>query len=308
MTECDRILTKGVIPAAFLKEETRCGFFVDTTRKKLWTIQLDLLMELDRICKNNGLQYFAAYGTLLGAVRHQGFIPWDDDADVWMLRDDYNKLSSISNQFSSPYFLQNAETDPNYFMSFSKLRNDNTTCVRKTNICQGFHAGISIDIFPLDNTVPATGQEIYNRIKYLNMENSTYMRMKDPNPSEEDKRRISMWSKIHPQEAYNEIQNLAQKNRNIETEHVSKVVCTIYPYGKDILKKEWFKDQSLLEFESMKIPVPIGYREVLSQIYGEYMKFPPLNERGSWHPNSKLIIDPDIPYSIKINALLNNSN
>ena len=86
---------------------------------------------LHAVCKKHGLRYFLAYGSLLGAVRHKGFIPWDDDMDVVMLRDDFEKLATLGAEFSSPYFLQNAHTDPGDGSPVMKIRNSNTTQFNK---------------------------------------------------------------------------------------------------------------------------------------------------------------------------------
>lgn len=79
-----------------MQDEYIDGYFVSSKTKKIWNIELDMLKLLDDICKKYSLKYFVAYGTLLGAVRHKGFVPWDDDIDVFMLRDDYNKLARIA--------------------------------------------------------------------------------------------------------------------------------------------------------------------------------------------------------------------
>ena len=92
MTEIERILKKGVIKEDFLKEEIRNEFLVTTERKKIWVVLLDLMMVFDDVCKKHNLTYFLEAGSLLGAIRHKGFIPWDDDVDVLMPRKDYQKF------------------------------------------------------------------------------------------------------------------------------------------------------------------------------------------------------------------------
>lgn len=104
MKEIERIIEKGLFKGDFFTEEYKCGFKVDVLRKKVWAIEIDLLLEFDRVCKMHGLRYFLAFGSLLGAIRHQGFIPWDDDMDVVMPRDDYQKLWMYADDFKEPYF------------------------------------------------------------------------------------------------------------------------------------------------------------------------------------------------------------
>lgn len=93
--------------SVFLKEENRDGYIVSALMKKVWAVELDLLSELDRVCKKYNIKYYAAFGTLLGAVRNKGFIPWDDDIDVCMLRDDYAKFKEVAkNEFGGKYYYQ----------------------------------------------------------------------------------------------------------------------------------------------------------------------------------------------------------
>ena len=89
MAEWERIIAKGIIPTSFLNEEVRNDFLVDTARKKIWLIQIDMLFEVERICKKYDLTFFTIGGNLIGAVRHHGFIPWDDDIDIALKRSDY---------------------------------------------------------------------------------------------------------------------------------------------------------------------------------------------------------------------------
>ena len=111
--------------SSFFREEIRNGFLVTEKMKRIWYTEISLLQELDRVCKKYGLRYFAEYGTLLGAVRHNGFIPWDDDIDVAMLRDDYEKLKKVAaEEFKAPYFFQDSYTD-SMIWAFSKLRDRN---------------------------------------------------------------------------------------------------------------------------------------------------------------------------------------
>ena len=100
------------IPDSFLDEEERCGYIVSKQMKEVWAVELDLLAELLRVCKKHGIKVFASGGTMLGAIRHKGFIPWDDDIDMMMFRSDYDKLCAIAaEEFVEPYFFQTEYTD-----------------------------------------------------------------------------------------------------------------------------------------------------------------------------------------------------
>lgn len=119
--------------------------------EQLRMAELDLLRVFMSVCDELGLQYFIVQGTLLGAVRHGGFIPWDDDIDVGMLRKDYDILMSKGQTLLPPgYFLQTHENDPGYIHGFGKLRNSNTAFVETTCRYRKMNHGIFIDIFPFD--------------------------------------------------------------------------------------------------------------------------------------------------------------
>ena len=294
MTECERIVKEGIVPEDFLKEETRCDFFVDSTRKKLWAILLDLYLEFERVCKKLGLRYFVTGGTLLGAIRHKGFIPWDDDFDVGMMREDFEILKKNYKEFRHPYFLQTPYTDPESFFSFAKLRNDNTTFCSEVFSLQGMHAGVLLDIYPIDYAVRKKTKLIYEIVKMLNLENSTYMRMKNPWLSQKDQDRVKNWKKIDPLIAYEEIQHLASGATKDEADCLSNAVDTIAKYGNDIYSKDALDTMIEVNFENIKVMVPSTYDTLLKGFYGNYMEFPPVEERGTWH--SGYIIDPDTPY------------
>lgn len=104
MTECERLVKKGFIKDSFFLPETICDFGVDENRKKIWAVELDLLNSLKEVCEKHNLRYYLFFGSLLGAVRHHGFIPWDDDLDVAMPRRDYTELLFHADEFKQPYF------------------------------------------------------------------------------------------------------------------------------------------------------------------------------------------------------------
>lgn len=295
MTECERIVREGIVSEEFLKEETRCDFFVDSTRKKIWAIQLDLARELTRVCNEINVKFFLHAGSLLGAVRHHGFIPWDDDFDVAMLREDYEKLLKHNTLFEHPYFLQTPHTDPNYAFSFARIVNDKTTYCSEMFSYQGYHAGVCIDIFPVDPWIRSKGEAVYNEVAQLNRENSTFMRMKNPNLDEDNQKRVAAWAKKDPVAVYDRIQALASQFLKEDADSLADGVVTVWKYGKDIYPANSFDKQVYVPFEGMELPISSRSHEILRALYGDYMIYPPLKKRGVWH--SGVIINPDLPYS-----------
>ncbi|MBR4925157.1 MAG: LicD family protein [Prevotella sp.] len=284
MTEIERIINKGIVTSDFLKEEVRCGYTVSVQNKELWAIELDLLHEFDRVCKKYGLKYFFVYGSLLGAVRHQGFIPWDDDMDVALFRKDFNKLTEVAEkEFCHPYFFQNAHTDPGSCFSMARLRNSETTAIIEAFRYEKFNQGIVLDIFPIDNVNLSVQDERATRIKEYTMNGSAFMRRNNPNLTDHDKYILKNFKGIDPIQNYDELQDLCSEFNDIETEYVGTRNVTTYPWQKMVFKKEDFSSVKWAEFENTKVPIPCGYDRILKTTYGDYMKFPPISERGTWH-------------------------
>ena len=293
MKECERIISRGVISPDFLNEEVRNDFLVDVNRKKLWTILIDLYMQFENVCKKHHLTWFVMFGGALGAVRHKGFIPWDDDIDIVMPRPDYEKFIHLQDEFTHPYFLQTPYTDGEYYYSFTRLRNSNTTAICEKFRYQKMNHGIYIAIFPLDKW-DVEDTRTYEEIGSLIRENSTYMRMKYPKPDAHDLDMISKYTGKNPLGVYEEIQRLAMSYSELPVKHVGVPVVQIYPYSKNIYSADDFISQKFVEFEFFKVPIPSGIEHLLVQIYGDYMKFPPVEKRGNWH--SSTFIDVDKPY------------
>lgn len=301
-TECERIIRNGILPESFLQEEERDGFIVTTHRKKIWAIELDLLLQFDKVCREHHLKYWLFYGSLLGAVRHHGFIPWDDDMDVMMPREDYDVLVELSADFEDPYFLQTPDTDPGYYFSFAKLRNSRTTGISKMFAFEKWNQGICLDIFPNDICRIEDAPQVFNRIKYLNIENSTFMRMSNPYLDEDNKKRVAQYSGLDPMQSCKEIHQIAKQFKDDTEEHCCCLVCTLSVLEKKIHLTSWYETLDYCDFEGFRFPIPHGYHEILSKQYGDYMKFPPVEKRlGHWGA----LFDPDKPYACYLGTNIN---
>lgn len=280
----------------FFKEETRCDFLVTEKRKKIWHAEIQLLIKLDEVCKKHHLTYFVEYGTLLGAVRHQGFIPWDDDIDVVMFRDDYEKFQEIApREFSSPYFFQSSYTDL-MLCAFSKIRDSRTTAIEFPDVEPEFNQGIFIDVFPYDD-VPDNKNFSSN---ILDIQSEIWLTIIKPDEILQclangiqftlsadilyDLLKLPVKQRLQQFEAF----NLSHFGKS---ENVNLITTEIF-HGTPSRKKEWYSDIIYLPFEYITVPAPAGYDQILTRIYGNYHVFA---QNGSLHQG--IFYDPDTPYS-----------
>lgn len=291
MTECEKLLECGFLPASFFEEEVNSGFLVTTERKKIWAVELDLLMRFIAVCEKYNLRYFLIGGSLLGAVRHKGIIPWDDDIDVGMPRRDYDRFLELGNEFEYPYFLQTPHTDPGYAYSFAKLRNSETTCVVPMFKYQSFNQGIFLDIFPYENWDQEKGKYLYDRIHKLAYDNSTYMRLTNPDLDARNKERVRNWPGRDYVDVYDEIQQLARSFENEDTRKIAKVVFS-FSLPQEVHDMEAYQETITAVFNGFSVKIPKGYDHILNTYYGpNYMDFPPLEKRNGGHDTA--IFDPD---------------
>ncbi|MGN0346901.1 MAG: phosphorylcholine transferase LicD [Lachnospiraceae bacterium] len=286
----------------FFEEEDRSGFHVSKKRKQVWAAELRILEEFDRICRENDLSYFIDYGTLLGAVRHGGFIPWDDDIDVSMLRDDYMRLCELAKTVvKEPFFFQNSDTD-NLVMSFSKLRDERTAAIEFWDNAAA-HQGIFIDIFPMDD-VPepdGTGNNIFLVEKEL--WNVAY---DEETIREQMKRRkfgLKHWIVLDDETLKMLLKALEQERmQQYETfcaSHFGNTSGVNYLleefYRKEppqYILRAWVEETVRIPFEHMMLPAPKEYEAVLKQRFGDW-KTPVMG--GSAHEN-KIFFDPEKSY------------
>jgi len=286
------------IPEDFLKEEVRCGYRISAEMKKVWAVELDLLHLLDKVCSRYGLKYYADSGTLIGAVRHHGFIPWDDDIDVVMFRHDYELLKKVAaKEFQHPYFFQTLYTDTKLIREHAQIRNSLTTGYMPKEKDRPYNKGIFLDIFPLD-VVPDPGR-VYKahvaKIRFLwrTIEYGGYI--KDYPHELKGKIFLQMTKVLYKVTDYKKLfrmyENLCAKYNDSDYKRVSFIA---YSRGKDnhMFQKEWWDETVRLPFEFTTIPAPAGYDERLTKEYGDYMT---IKQVPSTHGGT--ILDADHAYN-----------
>ena len=289
------------LPPNFLDAEVRDEFTVNTERKKIWAVELQLLNELLRVCDKHNIRVYAYAGTLLGAVRHHGFIPWDDDADVCLLHDDYIKLCKVAaDEFKEPFFFQTALTDRKYFFRFARLRKSDTTGLILGQESPEYNNGIFLDIFILNGL---TDNKLLLKKQLFEMKITWKLcraYIADLNTKPYYKRPI-IWlarSIEHLLVSYEKLVDLNSKVQGRYDNKAEKVA--LMTHGKKMMQKYWCDKDDFLEpkympFENLQLPVPRNYEAFLTHAYGDYMKFPPVEERGKWHDNV-ILFAPDVPY------------
>lgn len=269
---------------------------------------LDLAKEFGRVCQKYDLKYTAAYGTLLGAVRHKGFIPWDDDLDFYMPRPDYEKLKQIApEEFSEPYFFQNAHTDT-IIWSFSKLRRSDTTAIQFPDKEITFNQGIFIDIFPIDdfpdgseekNLVYLMEKDIWTIItKPILGASAMYQPDKCPYNFTLDRDIIIDLMKLSRPDQLTQFEDLC--NSYYGTSPFCGNIMNAFRANNQIYKREWIEDTIWVPYENIEIPISKHYDEFLTLLYGDYMT-PYIG--GSYHDG--MFMDPENPYEDYMSGKLN---
>lgn len=282
--------------AVFLKPEYRCGFLVDESRKKLWKCELNILEKFDALCKHYGLNYFLIGGALLGAVRHQGFIPWDDDVDIGMLRDDYNIfLEHASEWFIDPYFVQNGYNDPGYFGSITRIRDSRTTGVIWRDANKTCNNGIFVEVYPIDTVTENSFKLCLQHIEHKIMFKILYQYQYGNKNNVIGKLSEAVVNRIGFEALYKKWSRVCSK---YDSEN-AKFCDSLTAYW-DIGGQRWYledvKDTVYVPFEYISLRIPRNYDRCLRITYGEYMQLPPIDQRGKHH-NKTVYYNPDIPYT-----------
>lgn len=261
--------------------------------KKLHEVEVEMLDEIVRICDKNNLTYFLVGGTLLGAVRHQGFIPWDDDLDITMLREDYEKFIEIAKKELNPmYMIDNKDTNDKYYLNFTKIRKVNTIFEQDFQADYDGPKGIWVDIFPVDevknkNSILGRIQKKINEMIFsiLHYKNGFILRKKYVKIKKLLGKAVFLKNST--------LLNIQDKILKLQNNKKSKCyahLASVYSYDREIFDKEDYVPAKKLLFEGKYYKVPNQYEKMLSQVYGDYMKLPPEDQRVTHNP-SKLIFN-----------------
>lgn len=264
--------------------------------RRMQLLQVDMLRELDRVCRRHNIIYTISCGSLLGAVRHHGYIPWDDDADICMLREEYEKFKKVASELDPKIcYFQDHTTDPNYLWEYGKLRRTGTKFVRVGQEHIHCKTGVSIDVFPLDDVPKSVFGQMLQDFDCFCLRKILYARV----AAVSGKGLWKYWYRfirlIPENYVHNRVAGYAKRSRDDSPNRVRLLLFTSFGklYVKDnplktrySMPKKWFLDRSEYDFEGLKLYGTKDYDAFLTYMYRDYMTLPPEDK-----------IDPHAPVS-----------
>lgn len=255
--------------------------------RPIWNAILDVYLVVKELCERHGLRMFVAYGTEIGAMRHHGFIPWDDDFDVCMPRPDYVKFMEIAEK-ELPDYLEwhSIDNDPGYSLMFGKVVDNRKDVLARVRNKSGLNLeqGVFIDFFPLDG-LPSTKLGVL----CWNLRRSILRKTLD------QRSRALSWRNCFYKVVALSLPKFktAQERRMYIQNWISKIpyekainvgwLLSMFRYPKFVKKRVWYSSAKLVPFENVMVPVPVGVEEDLHTMYGDYLRLPPEDQRKPSH-------------------------
>lgn len=257
----------------------------DVPLEKVHEELLVLLLSLDKICRESSIRYYITAGTLLGAVREGGFIPWDDDCDIVMPRRDFRRFVKIMRKVHSEiYYFQDRKSERKYPFAFAKMRSRRVAARERGEVWKELGDGCYVDIFPLDRC-PENPRRAKRFFKLTELLTSVILSKSGGKCgyAKRGARLVFSILSLFPLFALHFLR-AAVRIYYSATSSGGRLATVYgsYGYPRETYRAEWFSRTTTLSFEGDKFPAPIGYRELLTNMYGDYMT-PPSEENQRTH-------------------------
>lgn len=262
----------------FFEEECRCNFTIPVMMKRAWAAQIELLEIIDHICKKHGITYYADWGTLLGTIRHKGFIPWDDDIDIAMKRADYNRFISIAHkELPKGIFCHSIYTEQEYKELFARVVNSHQVNFKEEHLKRwhGCPYIVGVDIFPLDK-LPVDEEEkgLHRNLLDVSLKALQAFLIKSENWESYIMQMESMcgisfdYTKKLENQILRVIDGILQM---YDEDGGSYTEIAAYKDYKDYhIPLECYEEIIWLPFEGIRMPIPKEYDIILTTMYGNY--------------------------------------
>lgn len=265
--------------------------------RRMQLTELDMLVDFDRVCRKNSINYVLFGGSLIGAVRHKGYIPWDDDADIAMLREDYDIFKKHMHELNPQIcYFQDHDTDPDYRWGYGKLRRTGTKYIRVGQEHLKCKTGIFVDVFPLDDVPKHLIGQIFQDWQCFCLRKILWSEVAKYNTTGIWKIWFTVLSKIPLSYPFSKYRKYIKRSNNSTSNRVRclafQAMGTLYKknplrerYG---MPKSWFLDRAEYEFEGKKFYSTKEYDAILQYMYGDYMTPPDEKHREQHSPFSEI--------------------